>query len=43
MPADIAVLELKEGDFDFVDNFGGKRAGRQRLFPSATILAGKRV
>jgi dihydroorotase len=43
MPADIAVLELKEGDFDFVDNFGGKRTGRQRLFPSATILAGKRV
>jgi dihydroorotase len=42
-PADIAVLELKDGAFDFLDNFEGKRTGRQRLFPSATILAGKRV
>ena len=42
-PADIAVLELREGTFEFVDNFGNKRTGRQRLFPSATILAGKRV
>jgi len=42
-PADVAILELKEGTFDFVDNFEGKRSGRQRLFPSATILAGKRV
>jgi len=42
-PADIAVLELKEGDFEFEDNFGNKRAGRQRLFPSATVLGGKRV
>ncbi len=42
-PADIAVLELREGSFEFVDNYGNKRAGRQRLFPSATVLAGKRV
>ena len=42
-PADVAVLELREGTFEFVDNFGNKRTGRQRLFPSATILAGKRV
>ena len=42
-PADVAVLELKEGDFEFVDNFTNKRTGRQRLFPSATVLAGKRV
>ena len=42
-PADIAVLELRAGDHEFVDNFGNKRTGRQRLFPSATILAGKRV
>ena len=42
-PADIAVLELREGSFEFVDNFGNKRTGRQRLFPSAIILAGKRV
>jgi dihydroorotase len=42
-PADIAVLELREGDFDFVDNYENKRTGRQRLFPSATVLGGKRV
>jgi dihydroorotase len=42
-PADVAVLELREGSFEFVDNFGNKRSGGQRLFPSATVLAGKRV
>jgi dihydroorotase len=42
-PADIALLELRENSFEFVDNFGNKRTGKQRLFPSATILAGKRV
>ena len=42
-PADIAVLDLREGSFDFVDNFGNQRTGRQRLLPSATVLAGKRV
>ena len=42
-PADIAVLELREGTFEFVDNYENKRAGRQRLFPAATVLAGKQV
>jgi len=42
-PADVAVLELKEGSFEFVDNFENNRTGRQRLFPIATVLAGKRV
>src|SRR5260370_38935288 len=42
-PADVAVLELREGTFDFVDNFGNQRTGRQRLFPGAAVLAGKRV
>jgi len=37
------VLELREGTFEFVDNFGNNRTGKQRLFPSATVLAGKRV
>ena len=41
--ADVAVLELREGTFEFDDNFGNKRTGRQRLFPIATVLAGKRV
>ena len=42
-PADIAVLELREGTFEFEDNYGNKRTGHQRLFPSVTVLAGKRV
>src|SRR5712691_4642935 len=42
-PADVAILELKEGTFEFVDNYKGTRAGRQRLFPSETIFAGKRT
>jgi len=42
-PADIAVLELREGSFEFVDNYTNNRTGKQRLFPSATVLGGKRV
>jgi dihydroorotase len=42
-PADVAVLELREGNFEFVDNYSNNRTGRQRLFPSATVLGGKRV
>jgi dihydroorotase len=42
-PADVAILELREGTFEFLDNYKGTRTGRQRLFPVATVLAGKRV
>ena len=42
-PADIAILELREGTFEFVDNYENKRTGRQRLFPSVTVLGGKQV
>jgi dihydroorotase len=42
-PADVAVLELREGNFEFLDNYKNTITGRQRLFPSATVLAGKRV
>jgi dihydroorotase len=42
-PADVAVLELRQGSFEFVDNYENKRTGRQRLFPSGTVLGGKRV
>ena len=42
-PADVAVLELRDGSFEFVDNFGGKRSGRERLFPNATVIGGKRA
>jgi len=42
-PADVAIMELREGNFEFVDNYQGKRSGRQRLFPIATVLNGKRT
>jgi len=42
-PADVAILELREGSFEFVDNYKGTRTGKQRLFPVATVLNGKRV
>jgi len=42
-PADVSVLDLREGSFEFVDNVGGKRTGRQRLFPRATVLGGRRA
>ncbi|MBL13983.1 MAG: amidohydrolase/deacetylase family metallohydrolase, partial [Gammaproteobacteria bacterium] len=41
--ADIAILELQQGSFDFVDNYENVRTGTQRLFPFETILAGRRV
>src|SRR5258707_14443979 len=42
-PADVAIMELREGTFEFVDNYKGTRTGHQRLFPIATVLAGKRT
>jgi dihydroorotase len=39
--ADIAVLELRNGTFEFIDNYNNKRNGTQRLFPVATVLGGK--
>jgi dihydroorotase len=42
-PADVVIMELREGTFAFVDNYKGTRTGHQRLFPVATVLAGKRT
>jgi dihydroorotase len=42
-PADVAIMELREGNFEFLDNYKGTRTGRQRLFPSEVVLNGKRV
>ena len=41
--ADVALLELRKGNFEFLDNYQDKITGSQRLFPSGTVLAGKRV
>ena len=40
-PADVTILDLRDGAFEYVDNYKGTRAGRQRLFPVGTVLAGK--
>jgi dihydroorotase len=40
-PADVALLELRDGTFEFLDNYKNTITGRQRLFPSGTVLAGK--
>jgi dihydroorotase len=42
-PADVALLELREGTFEYLDNYMNKITGRQRLLPSGTVLAGKRI
>src|SRR5438105_7430795 len=42
-PADIAILELRNGQFEFLDTYNGKRTGNQRLFPSGTVLGGKHI
>lgn len=41
--ADIAILELREGRFEFLDNYENLRVGTRRLFPSETLLAGVRA
>jgi dihydroorotase len=42
-PADIAMLELREGRFEFLDNYENVRVGSARLFPAGTVLAGEQV
>jgi dihydroorotase len=40
-PADVAILELREGKFEFRDNYKGTITGKQRFFPVATVLGGQ--
>ena len=42
-PADVAIMELQQGTFEFEDNYKGKRSGRQKLSTTGTIFGGKRV
>jgi dihydroorotase len=42
-PADLAVLELKEGNFEFVDNANTKRTGPRKLAAAAAVIGGKRI
>jgi dihydroorotase len=41
--ADVAILEMRNGTFEFLDNYNNKRTGTQRLFPVATVLGGKQT
>jgi predicted amidohydrolase len=40
-PADVTVLELTQGAFEFTDNYKGSRAGTQRLVTRAVVFGGK--
>jgi dihydroorotase len=40
-PADMALLDLREGKFEYIDNYSNKITGSHRLFPAGTALAGK--
>jgi dihydroorotase len=42
-PADMTIMELREGTFEFVDNYKGTRIDHQRLFPLMTVLGGNRT
>jgi dihydroorotase len=40
-PADIAIMELRQGTFEFEDNFKGKRTGRLKLVTTGSVFGGK--
>jgi dihydroorotase len=42
-PADVALLELRQGTFEFLDNYKNTITGNQRFVPSGTVLGGKQV
>jgi dihydroorotase len=39
--ADLALFELRTGEFEFVDNVKAVRMGRQKLVPAGVIVGGK--
>jgi dihydroorotase len=42
-PADVTVLDLREGAFQFQDDYKVVRTGSQRLFPIAAVVGGKKT
>jgi len=40
-PADLALLDLRQGSFEFEDNYKGKRTGRLKLVAAGTVFGGK--
>lgn len=41
--ADVTLLELTKGDFEFVDNYKAMRRGTQRLVTRAVVFGGRKV
>ena len=41
--ADVTVLDLQQGDFEFVDNYAGTRRAPRKLVPHAVFVAGRRM
>jgi dihydroorotase len=39
--ADVAIFDLREGNFQFEDSDGKKRAGRQKLVSNAVVRHGQ--
>jgi dihydroorotase len=39
--ADVALFELRSGEFTFVDNVNAARVGRQKLVPAGVVIGGK--
>ncbi len=42
-PADVSIVELRKGRFEFLDNANSPRVGDRRLFASVVFFGGKRA
>jgi dihydroorotase len=41
--ADVAVFDLRDGDFELLDNYKGRRTGHRKLVPYAVVMGGKKA
>jgi dihydroorotase len=39
-PADLAIMDIQQGSFEFEDNYKGKRTGRLKLVTTGAVFAG---
>jgi dihydroorotase len=42
-PADVAIMEIRQGSFELEDNYKGKRTGRLKLVTTGVVFGGKRA
>src|SRR5437763_5090985 len=42
-PADLAIMEIRQGTFEFEDNYKGKRTGRLKLVTTGTVFGGRKA